>query len=119
MSECEALPAGLPEKGTLYVAPPLAHTRGTLRRLLWESDLRFGDPSEGVLAVEVCPDGLGRLCELLLGGLSEAELRDSQAVLVEEGADFGIEMLPRMRDLLTFACGVKEGWLQDMLREER
>ncbi len=69
--------------------------------------------------MEVCPDGLGRLCELLLGGLSEAELRDSQAVLVEEGADFGIEMLPRMRDLLTFACGVKEGWLQDMLREER
>jgi EAL domain-containing protein (putative c-di-GMP-specific phosphodiesterase class I) len=119
MSECEALPAGLPEKGTLYVAPPLAHTRGTLRRLLWGSDLRFGDPSEGVLAVEVCPDGLGRLCELLLGGLSEAELRDSQAVLVEEGADFGIEMLPRMRDLLTFACGVKEGWLQDILREER
>ncbi len=45
MSECEALPTGLPEKGTLYVAPPLAHTRGTLRRLLWESDLRFGDPS--------------------------------------------------------------------------
>ena len=116
---CEALPAGPPEKGTLYVAPPLAHTRGTLRRLLWESDLRFGDYSEGVLAVEVCPAGLGRLCALLLGGLSEAELRDSRTVLIEEGAVFGIEALPRMRDLFTFACGVRGGWLQDMLREER
>jgi hypothetical protein len=48
MSEREALPADPPEKGTLYVAPPLAHTRGKLRRLLWESDLRFGGPSEGV-----------------------------------------------------------------------
>lgn len=119
MSECEALPAGPPEKGTLYVAPPLAHSRGTLRRLLWASDLRFCDPSEGILAVEVCPAGLGRLCELLLGGMSEAELRDSRAVLVEEGSDFGIEMLSRMRDLLTFACGVRGNWLQDMLREER
>ena len=86
MSECEALPAGLPEQGTLYVAPPLARTRGTLRRLLWESDLRFGDPSEGVLAVEVCPAALRRLSGLSLGGLSTLELRDSQAVLVEVGA---------------------------------
>ena len=73
------------------MTPPLAHTRGTLRRLLWESDLRFGDPSEGVLAVEVCPAGFGRPCELLPGGLSEAELRKSHAILVEEDAVFGIE----------------------------
>src|SRR5215203_2522335 len=50
MSECEALPAGPREKGTLYAGPPLAPTWGTLRRLLWESDLRFGDPAAGCRA---------------------------------------------------------------------
>ena len=30
-----------------WVAPPLAHTRGTLRRLLWESGLPFGDLVDG------------------------------------------------------------------------
>ncbi len=122
MSECErceTLPADPPERGTLYVAPPMAHTLGTLRRLLWESDLPFGDPSDGVVAVEVCPAALGRLCEVFLGGLSEAELKGCRAVLVEEGSVFGLHMLPRMRDLFTLSCGVRGGWLRDILREGR
>ncbi len=90
----------------LYVAPPLAHTRGTLRRLLWKPGLPFGDPSDDVVAVEVEPEGLRSLSELLLDGLSEAELKDCRAVLVEKGSAFGLSMLPRMQDLATLTAAV-------------
>ena len=116
---CENLPAEPPEKGVLYVAPPLAHTRGTLRRLLWSSDLPFGDPLEDVLAVEVCPGGLSRLSGLLMDGLSEAELRDCRAILVEKGARVDHAMLPRMKDLFTLLSSVRGTWLQKMMREDR
>ncbi len=43
-SRCESLPQGWPEVGILYLSPPLAHTWGTLKRLLWESGLLFGGP---------------------------------------------------------------------------
>lgn len=78
--------------------PPLAHTRGTLRRLLWESGLPFGDLVDGLLAVEVAPEDLRRLSALLLDGLSEAELGDYRAVLVEKGSAFDLGVLPRMQE---------------------
>ncbi|HVF00819.1 MAG TPA: hypothetical protein VNA27_05695, partial [Rubrobacteraceae bacterium] len=40
-SQCESMLRDLPEAGVLYLAPQLSHTRGTLRRILWESGLRF------------------------------------------------------------------------------
>lgn len=118
-SRCENLPEQPPENGVLYVAPPLAHTRGTLRRLLWGSDLPFGDPLEDVLAVEVCPRGLSRLSQTLMEGLSEAELRDCRAILVEKGACVDLGMLPRMQDLFTLLSRVRGTWLQKMMREDR
>ena len=118
-SRCESLPASWPEAGVLYVAPPLAHTRGTLRRLLWKSGLPFGDPSDDVVAVEVDPEGLRRLSGLLRDGLSEAELRDCRTVLVEKGSAFGVGVLPRMQDLATLTAVVRGEWLLDMLREDR
>lgn len=118
-SRCETLPAEPPEQGVLYVAPPLAHTRGTIRRLLWGSGLPFGDPLEDVLAVEVSPEGLSRLSEILFEGLSEAELRDCRAILVEKGARVGLGALPRMQDLFTLLSRVRGTWLQRMMREDR
>lgn len=82
--------AGLPELGVLYVAPPLARIRGTLRRLLFGSGLPLDDPVEEVLAIEVTPEGSRHLSKLLLGGLSEAELRERRAVLVEKCSGFGL-----------------------------
>ena len=71
------------------------------------------------MAVEVWPTGLGRLCEVLEGSLSEAELKDCPAIIVEKGSAFGLHMLARMRDLSSLVCGVKGGWLRDMLSEDR
>ncbi|MCA1718516.1 MAG: EAL domain-containing protein [Actinobacteria bacterium] len=118
-SRCESLPAGWPEVGVLYIAPPLAHTRGTLRRLLWKSDLPFGDPHDDVLAVEVTPEGLKHLSELLLDSLSEAELGDCRSVLVEKGSAFDPSVLSRMQDLATLTAVVRDEWLVDILREDR
>ncbi len=118
-SRCESLPTGWPEDGVLYLAPPLAHTRGTLRRLLWESGLSFGDPSDHILAVEIVPEGLRSLCELLLDGLSETELKGCRSILVEKGSAFGPGMLSRMQDLATLTAAVRGEWLLDMLREDR
>ena len=118
-SRCESLPPDLPEAGILYLAPPLAHTRGTLRRILWESGLPFGDPLEDVLAIEVAPEGLRSLSDLLVDGLGETELRDCKAVLVEEGSVFGLGTLPRMQDLATLTAVVRGEWLLRMLREDR
>ena len=118
-SRCENLPEGPPKDGVLYIAPPLAHTRGTIRRLLWDSKLRFGDPLEDVLAVEVCPGGLSRLSDVMMEGLSEAELRDCRAILVEKGRLVDLSMLPRMQDLFTLLGRVRGDWLQGMMRDER
>lgn len=117
-SRCENLPEEPPKNGVLYVAPPLAHTRGTLRRLLWSSDLPFSDPVDDVLAVEVCPGGLSRLGGILMGGVSEAELRDCRAILVDRGARVDLSMLPRMQDLFTLLSRVRGTWLQRVLRED-
>lgn len=116
---CEGLPAGWPEVGILYLSPSLAHTRGILRRLFWESGLPFGDPRDDVLAVQVTPGGLRRLCELFLGGLSEVELRGCKALLVEKGSTLGLGTLSRMQDLGSLVAAVRGEWLVDMIREDR
>jgi len=108
-SQCESLPPSLPEAGFLYVAPPTAHTRGRLRRLLWESGMPFGDPADDILAVEVVPEGLQILSGLLSNGLSEMELRGCKAILIEKNAAFGLGMLSRMQDLATLTATVSGG----------
>lgn len=118
-SRCENLPADPPDNGVLYVAPPLSHTRGTLRRLLWGSGLPFGDPLDDVLAVEVCPGGLSSLSDTLLKGLTEAELKDCRAILVEKGARVDLGMLPRMQDLYTLLNCARETWLKKIMREDK
>lgn len=119
VSRCENIPGEPPERGVLYVAPPLAHTRGTLRRLLWSSGLPFGDPKDDVLAVEVCPDGLSSLGDVLLRGLTQAELKDCRAILVEKGARVDVGMLPHMKDLYTLLNCARGTWLKEILREDR
>ena len=118
-SRCEALPEVSPQEGMLYISPPLAHTRGTLRRLLLKSELPFNDPLEGILAVEVTPQGLRDLGDLFFHGLSEAEMRDSRALLVEREVAPGLAELSRMENLASLVARVRGEWLLGILREER
>lgn len=118
-SRCEVLPEASPEEGTLYISPPLAHTRGTLRRLLLGSGLPFEDPLDGIIAVQVTPEGLRNLGDLIFNGLSEAEMRDSRVLLVERNLTPGLAELSRMQDLASLVARVRGEWLLGILREER
>lgn len=118
-SRCEVLPEAPPGDGVLYIAPPLAHSRGTIRRMLIESGLKFDDPVDDILAVEIGPRELRRLAEDLHEGLSERELGDSRALLTERGAEPGLRELARMQDLGTVVAAVRGEWLLEILREER
>lgn len=113
------MPRDLPEAGVLYLAPQLSYTLGKLQRILWESGLTFGDPSEGVLAVEIAPEGLKCLSGLMIEGLEPAELKDCSAVLVEKGSAFGLGALPRMQDLATVIAVVRSEWLVEMMQQDR
>ena len=118
-SQCESMPRDLPEAGVLYLAPQLSYTRGTLRRILWESGLPFGDPFEGVLAVEVTPEGLKSLSGLFIESLDSTELKDCRAVLVEKGSAFGLGALPHTHNLVTLTAIVRSEWLVEMMQQDR
>ena len=90
------LPAAGPQPGHAPPPPP-------------DSDLPFGDPLDEIPAVEVAPESLKRPCEVILEGLSEAELKDSKAVLVEKGQTPGLGMLSRTQDLSVCAASVCGG----------
>lgn len=60
-SRCEKLPEASSKEKVLYVAPPLSHTKGTLRRLLSDSDSAFTELADGILAVEGEPEDLRSL----------------------------------------------------------
>ncbi|MGI9048708.1 MAG: hypothetical protein ACR2GU_04930 [Rubrobacteraceae bacterium] len=87
------------ESGLLYVAPPLAHTQASLRRLLKRNDISFEEVSNGILAVELDPETLHRLSVEVDGSLSETELDDSRALVVGEGVDPFIKELAGMQSL--------------------
>lgn len=102
----------------MYIAPPLAHTRGTLRRLLRDSGIPF-DVREDNLAVKFGPGDLQEFSGLVREGLSEEELKDSRVLLMEKEAQPALSDLLKTQDLGTFTAGVQGEWLLDILREKR
>ena len=118
-SRCETLPAGLTKEGMLYIAPPLAHTRGTLRHLLLKSGMEFEDPLDDVVSVQVTPEGLRRLSELFSKCLSKSEMQDCRALLTNRGVSPGLEELSRTQSLATLVASVQGEWLLDILRRDR
>ena len=62
---------------------------------------------------------MGSVSELMLDALSETELKDSRALLLESGRTFGLHDLVRMQDLGGMIALARGGWLLDTLREDR
>ncbi|MBA3790846.1 MAG: EAL domain-containing protein [Rubrobacter sp.] len=118
-SRCETLPTTPSKDGVLHVAPPLSHTRSTLCGLLRKSGLPFDELMDGILTVEVAPDDLQVLSRLIRGKLSEKEMRDSRALLVEKGIEPTIRELVLMQDLGTFTAAAEGEWLLEIMRDER
>lgn len=118
-SRCEDLPSPPSKSGKLYIAPPLSHTRSTLRRLLKRNDVSFEEVSEEVLAVGLTSDALARLAHEMAETLSAAEMEDSRALVMPEGTEFSINELARMQSLAELVAMVRGEWLVDTLREGR
>jgi predicted signal transduction protein with EAL and GGDEF domain len=74
---------------------------------------------DGILTVEVAPDDLQVLSRLIRGKLSEKEMRDSRALLVEKGIEPTIRELVLMQDLGTFTAAAEGEWLLEIMRDER
>jgi len=108
-----------PDEGTLCLAPPLAHTTGSLRELLRRSDLPFHEPAAGVLAVPLGRGRLGRFVEAVGDALSAPEQADTRSVLLAEGAALAFSDLARMQPLADLVGRVRGAWLPGMLAEGR
>ena len=116
---CRASSAVIPEVGTLHLAPPLAHTLGTLRRLADRAGFACEEPSPGLLALEVGPGDMARLAPVFEGGLSAAELRDTRALIRDGGDEPGTSGLVDTRTLAAMLGRATAGWLVDMIRDDR
>ncbi|HEX8272308.1 MAG TPA: EAL domain-containing protein [Longimicrobiaceae bacterium] len=115
---CQILPRPLDSAGVLYVAPPLAHTRTSLRAAVtprWHAE----EPHAGVLGFPVAPGELPQLLGTLAARLSEPELEGCRAVLVPEGTEFGIGHLLDTQPLRALVARGQAGWLGAMIEERR
>ncbi|MGB3683311.1 MAG: EAL domain-containing protein [Rubrobacteraceae bacterium] len=118
-SRCETLPSPASEGGLLYVAPPLTHTQASLRRMLKRDGIPFEEVVDGILTVELESGVLHHLGDKIGGSLSETELDDSRALVVEGGIDPSIKDLSRMQSLGRLLAAVRGEWLVEMMREGR
>ena len=116
---CTAAPGPIRETGTLYIAPPLAHTAGSLRAILRRAGIAHDEPAPDVLAVPLAPGLLGRLTAELGRELSRAELRDSRSVIIAEETVLGPADLASMQSLATLVAQTQSEWFAEMLREDR
>lgn len=118
-TKCQGLPESPPSHGILYIAPPLAHSRVTLRRFLQHSGFTFLEPLPDIVGIALEPASLGRLASGLAGALTEGELRDSRCLVLPEGTLPALSDLMRMQSLQTFVGSVGGDWLREVLKNNR
>lgn len=116
---CSTVPDAPASAGTLFLAPPLAHTRRTLRKALEGRGIAFSEPGSLMLSVPLAPGRLEAVLEASVEGLSDAERRDTRALVLGEGASPSIADLLNTMPLSTLIAKVQERWLIEMIRERR
>lgn len=116
---CECLPSSMPGTGTLYIAPPLAHTQANLRKYLERIDIPVSEPYASILAVTLAPGSLQRLSVGLGEVLTHSEMQDSKSLVVAPGVVPSIVELVTMQPLSTLLGRVQGDWLLEMLHEGR
>ncbi len=118
-ARCTILPEAPASAGSLYLAPPLAHSQKTLRRALHSRQIPFSEPYPTVLAVPLEAGRLDAVLELAAAEMSDSERRDTRALLM------GVGVVPTVADLLatmslsTLIAKVQERWLVEMIRDRR
>jgi EAL domain-containing protein (putative c-di-GMP-specific phosphodiesterase class I) len=109
----------VPDRGVLYLAPPLDHTSANIRAILRAMRLPFTETVGNVLAIRVPPGELRRLCGSFSDKLSQATLLDTKSLLAQSTKTPTLADLVQMQPLATLVGQMRAEWLIDMLREDR
>ncbi len=118
-SRCECLPEPLPEKGTIYVSPPIVHTGQEILSYFSKMGMEYTELYNGIYAAPYSKGQLKELCNEFLGKVSRMELRDTKCLILSEKENLSIHHLTRMLPLQTYVARVKGEWLMSILREDR
>ena len=105
--------------GILYVAPPMAHTRGGLCGGLKRAEIPYTQPYPDILAVDLNTSSLETLAAALTSALTPAELRECRSLILSPGRAPSVQDLMRMQPLSALLASVEGRWLSDLLREKR
>ena len=118
-TRCDFLPDLPPSRGTLYLAPPQAHTQSTLRKSLRGRGIPFEEYSPLIVSVPLLEGRLDEVVSALTDCLGEAERRDTRALILEEGRQLTLADLMTTRSASTLMAIVQERWIVEMIREGR
>ncbi|MBK1726346.1 EAL domain-containing protein [Halorhodospira neutriphila] len=113
------LPEISDEAGTLYLAPPLQHTRDRVYVALAEAGWRVRFHAEGVMGVSVPAEGLRGLFRRLEGLMSEPEMDASLTVFTAQDRPFGPEVLFQAQPLAVWVLRSQNQWLTELIRDEQ
>jgi EAL domain-containing protein (putative c-di-GMP-specific phosphodiesterase class I) len=122
-TNCEVVPGELPDGGRVFLWTPLGHTLGKLNAWAGQSSIariqpRDGDTA-GLLVLDVDPGTLGRLLVEMVGCLTEQELADVRALIVEGPNEPGFADFPRVSSLRELSGQQQAAWLRTIMRENR
>lgn len=118
-TRCAVLPEPLAETGTLFLAPPHAHTNRAIGTFLETHQTEHDQPDSETISLTVRPGLPAELAGGLLALLSSAEMDDTKTVILDTGRTPSFRDLMQARTLTTLVAQVQGGWLMDVLREER
>ena len=118
-TRCSILPGPARSEGTLFLGPPLAHTQGTLRKILQARGIAFEEPAPRVVSIGLKPGRLEEVIAALAEGLGESEQRDTRSLLLGEGEEPSLGDLASTRPLSSLIANVQQGWLVEMIRDRR
>jgi EAL domain-containing protein (putative c-di-GMP-specific phosphodiesterase class I) len=118
-SRCNSLPNSPPASGTLFLAPPLEHTRASLCKAFVEKGIPFEEPSPRVVAIGLIAGRLEEVIALMDDCLSETERRDTRALILGEGVEPKLSDMLNTLSVATLMASIQERWLVEMIRDRR
>lgn len=118
-ARCEILPEPLPESGTLYIAPPESGVAHRIRTGCAGVGLEAREEMPGILAVDLAPGMLQRLCAEVFNAFNALERRDTRCLLTAPGDSPGLAALLQMQPLDGIIGRVEGHWLLSVLAEKR
>ncbi len=115
---CEGVPNLIFGPGTLYLRPPMAHSRGKIVQWLREEQLSY-QINRGLLVVEIEAVNLAPLAQKLADAVTEIEADDINALFRPRGAHFEVADWLEVQPLSRWLGSARLGWLIDMMNEGR